>query len=113
MNERDPNGIEIGAPGAKMDDGKPPVSRGFINYFPRAVLAVSDVSRKGAEKYSWNGWEHVENGIDRYTDAMARHLVSESFGDTDTDTGCLHAAQVAWNAMARLELILRAKTQGE
>lgn len=113
MDERDPKGLARGAPGAKMDDGKPPVVRGLLKYFPLAVIAIAEVSEKGAKKYSWNGWEHVDNGVERYTDAMGRHLLYECFGATDTDTGCLHAAQVAWNAMARLELILRDKTQGE
>jgi len=43
---------------------------------------------------------------------MLRHLLAEETeGPIDNDTQCLHAAQVAWNAMARLELILRDGTQ--
>lgn len=41
--------------------------------------------------------------------AMGRHLTGEAIdGPTDPATGLAHAAQVAWNALARLELMLRA-----
>ena len=108
MIEKDPNGLDLKTPGAKADDGKPEVLRGVLQYFPRAVLEVAKVSRRGADKYSWKGWERVPDGIQRYGDACARHLLAESIeGPIDRDTSLLHAAQVAWNALARLELILR------
>ena len=44
-----------------------------------------------------------------YTDALYRHLLAES--PDDPDTGLLHAAHAAWNALARLELLL--KEEGE
>ena len=96
--------------GIKMDGGKPPVYRGVFSYFPRAVEAVATVSAFGAAKYNWNGWEHVEDGITRYSDAMVRHLIKEGKGEVlDDDSGFRHAAHTAWNALARLELILREK----
>lgn len=107
-NERDPNGIAAGVPGAKLDAGKSPVMRGVLQYFPRALLAIGRVSEAGAKKYSWKGWEHVPDGIIRYGDALGRHILLEDIeGPYDSDTGLLHAAQQAWNACARLELILR------
>lgn len=106
--ESDPTGRQAKDPGSKLDAGKPPVMRGVIQYFPRALMAVSLVSLKGAEKYTWRGWETVPDGPNRYGDALARHLVLEDIeGEYDKDTGLLHAAQAAWNALARLELILR------
>lgn len=91
-----------------MDAGKSPVLRGAIQYFPRAIKYLAQISEIGARKYSWKGWEKVPDGINRYGDAMLRHLIAEETdGPVDNDTQCLHAAQVAWNAMARLELILR------
>ena len=108
--ERDPSGIDSKTPGAKLDDGKSPILQGAIQYFPRALLEVSKVSMVGAKKYSWKGWEKVAGGIDRYGNALARHLAAEAIeGNYDVDTGELHAAQVAWNALARLELILKEK----
>ncbi len=106
--EADPNGKSPNEAGSKLDAGKSPVMRGAVQYFPRALSAVSDVSLFGATKYTWRGWESVPDGVNRYSDALGRHLVGESIdGPTDPQTGLLHAAQVAWNALARLELMLR------
>lgn len=94
--------------GIKYDGGKAPIFRGVISYFPRAIEAVAEVSAFGASKYEWNGWEHVPEGITRYSDAMVRHLTKEAKGEIlDDDSGFLHATHTAWGALARLELILR------
>lgn len=91
-----------------MDFGKVAVLTGAIQYFPRALLAVAKVSEFGAKKYTWNGWETVVNGKQRYGDALGRHLIMEQTdGLTDFDSGLYHAAHVAWNALARLELLLK------
>lgn len=106
--EADPNGMNPHQPGAKLDAGKPPVLRGAIQYFPRALAAVAEVSAKGAEKYAWNGWEAVPDGPARYGDALGRHMLYEAIdGPLDPQTNLLHAAHTAWNALARLELLLR------
>jgi len=99
--------------GMKHDTGKTPVYRGLFKYFPRALLAVADVSAAGYKKYkTWGGWLMIDDGLDRYSDAMGRHMLNEQIeGDYDEETGCLHAAQEAWNALARLELILRSKDE--
>lgn len=108
--EFDPNGKDSKAPGSKLDAGKIPLMRGVLHYFPRALAAVAQVSLKGAEKYSWKGWETVPDGINRYGDALTRHILyEETEGLLDHDSGFHHAAHAAWNALARLELILREK----
>ena len=108
--EKDPLGLNLKEPGAKADAGKSPILQGALQYFTRALLAVATVSMVGAKKYSWKGWESVPDGIARYGNALVRHLAAETTeGETDSDTGQLHASQVAWNALARLELILREK----
>jgi hypothetical protein len=110
IHEFDPFGKKPNEPGAKLDANKAPVAQGVLQYFPRALIAVSNVSGVGARKYAWKGWESVENGFNRYSDALGRHLLAEETeGELDSDTGCLHAAQVAWNALARLELLLKEK----
>lgn len=112
--ETDPNGIDAKTPGSKLDAGKPPVTRGLLDYFPRGCLEVSRVSAKGAEKYSWKGWESVPDGVNRYLDAAGRHLVYRGIdGETDRDTGLLHLAQLAWNSLAALELYLREKEKND
>lgn len=109
MKESDPNGLELKTAGAKADAGKIAVGRGCFHYFPRALLAVAELSTIGARKYSWKGWASVSDGIHRYTDAMARHelQIEDCFTKRDSDTGVLEATAVAWNALARLELIIR------
>ena len=111
MEEKDPNGLDSHTKGAKLDAGKPAVWRGLFDYFPRACSAIAEVSTIGAKKYAWKGWEVVPDGFARYSDAMVRHILAESieglFDNGPKGIGTLHAAQVAWNAMARLELLLR------
>lgn len=107
MSEADPTGKPANEPGAKLDAGKTRVSLVF-NDMPRALMAVAGVATFGARKYSAGGWLEVPNGVDRYTDAMDRHRLQQHIdGPTDPDSGLLHAAHEAWNALARLELMLR------
>lgn len=105
--EYDPTGRSPHEPGAKLDAGK--TRAGLVLHgFANALLAVCEVGTYGALKYTDNGWESVPNGISRYTDAMYRHLLKEATGeDLDVESGILHAAHAAWNALARLELMLR------
>lgn len=108
--EVSPNGESPKQLGVKLDGNKVPVFRGLINYFPNACMAVAEVSQRGASKYEWDGWKTVPDGKVRYTDALVRHLIKEcTDGEVDPDFGLLHAAHLAWSAMARLELILREK----
>lgn len=90
----------------KHDTGKPQM-RLILHSMPRAMLAIGAVANHGAEKYSPDGWLRVPNGLERYTDALMRHVVAEGISAEDPDSGLLHAAHAAWNAVARLELILR------
>lgn len=111
--EFDPNGTDQHAPGAKLDGGK---LRPWlcIAGFARALTAVADVTTKGAEKYTPNGWAVVPNGTDRYMDAFARHALALARGEMiDEDTQCMHKAQMAWNILASLELELREASSWE
>lgn len=103
--EKDPNNIAQHDIGAKLDDGK--LLANILQQFPRALTAVLEVATFGAKKYSRGGWQHVENGVERYSDAMIRHYLKEPLEDLDSDSGLTHEAHLAWNALARLELRLR------
>ena len=109
MKEKDPNVIDPHEPGAKLDDGK--VLAGVLADFSYALQAVAVVGTFGARKYSRGGWQKVDAGEERYTDALWRHLLAERHEEKDPDSGLLHAAHLAWNALARLELFLRAESQ--
>lgn len=92
---------------------KLPVHRGFVARFPLAIQAVTLVSVFGTRKHevplddmSYLG---VPDAYAVYTEATERHLIAEAVeGLTNREDGdLLHAAQAAWNAMARLEVLLR------
>ena len=74
------------------------------------IEKIVEVYTAGARKYGPNKWQGLDNGYDRYKAAMLRHLVEYEKGNTiDLDTGCLHLAHVAWNAIAMLYCSLNEK----
>ena len=105
MSEVDPNGLNQHEKGAKLDHGKPDAS--LLLMFGKALEEVAQVGTFGARKYTRGGWQAVPDGETRYTAALLRHLFKENYEKVDTDSGLLHAAHAAWNALARLDLMLR------
>lgn len=115
--EQDPNGLNQHQAGAKLDDGK--VDMSLLTLWPRALTEVCRVGTLGARKYSRGGFLSVPNGVVRYTAALLRHLFKESYQLMDDDPyydtpagapfkgKIRHDAQVAWNALSRLEVKLR------
>lgn len=110
--------------GRKLDSGKAPVSQGLFAYFPDALLAVANISKYGKQKYGVEyadqNWKRVENAHGRYADAQGRHellpysmvdhneaeLADPTLHAYDEESGHLHAAHEAWNALARLQMLL-------
>jgi hypothetical protein len=107
--ETDPNGLDAHAPGAKLDEGK--LLAGVLLDFSLALTAIAEVGTFGANRYSRGGWQSVPNGIERYSDAGLRHLLKNRYDSIDPDSGLKHKAHAAWNALAELELILRAEME--
>ena len=107
--EVDPNGLGVHDMGAKMDSNKPDCS--LLLMFGKALQAVAEVGTFGATKYTRGGWQRVEDGFNRYTAALLRHLFKENYKLYDDNLPVLHASQVAWNALARLELLLRIREE--
>ena len=68
--------------------------------WPKAIAAVAEVTNIGAKKYTEGGWAQVQNGERRYYAALLRHFAKSEEEEYDADTGCLHLAQCAWNALA-------------
>ncbi len=105
--EADPNGKSAHEVGAKVDSGK---NRAwlFTAGFANALSRVAEVTTKGAEKYTPNGWVEVPNAKERYMDAFARHMLylgqGEVYDNGPGGTGCKHIAQMIWNLLAVLEL---------
>ena len=102
----DPNGLKPSDPGAKLDANKPDLDL-VLGDFRNALWHVGRVGTFGAKKYSRSGWLSVPNGRDRYKSALLRHFFQSKEEEYDPDSKELHLAQVAWNALAALELHLR------
>jgi len=110
-NQEDPFGTGQHDPGAKNDKGKADLS--LLVLFGKALSEVGAVGTMGAEKYTRGGWQFVPDGFERYTAAMLRHVFEENYSPMDDESGLLHAAHAAWNALARLELLLREQANGK
>lgn len=107
MMESDPNGLDPNQPGAKLDANKPNLDL-VLGDFSRALIEVGRIGTFGANKYSKSGWLKVDNAKERYQSAELRHYFKEKIeGEFDLDSGLLHSAHRAWNALAYLELLLR------
>lgn len=93
--------------GLRFDTGKTKVN--LIP--PDALMALGEVYTVGAEKYADRNWE---KGMPFSTveGCLVRHMLKYQMGeDYDEETGCLHLAHVAWNAMALLTYQLRGMDQ--
>lgn len=68
---------------------------------------IAKVYTAGAKKYGPNRWQNLPDGYQRYKGAMLRHLTEHEKGNLiDSETGCYHIAQCAWNAIAMLHFVL-------
>ena len=94
--------------GIKFDGGKLRLAE-MMQDFRLPLSAVCRVWEFGADKYEKSNWKKVDNATDRYTNAMLRHLMEEEAKPFDDESELLHAAHVAWNAIARLYFIMHAK----
>jgi len=107
MIELDPHGKAPNEPGAKLDANKTRLGL-VLGDFARALEEVGKVGTFGAAKYSPSGWVEVPNGIDRYHDALYRHLLAHAKDDLrDADSGLSHLSHACWNLLALLDLTLR------
>lgn len=96
-------------PSRSKDDLDKPIAGALLD-FSRALTEISKLATFGAKKYKRSSWIEVNNGQERYTDAMLRHLLKEAIESKDPETEIEHDVAVAWNALARLELRLRDNT---
>ena len=97
----------------KYDSGKN-IAGVLFEDFPNALEGVSSVATFGAEKYKRSSWHTVENGLQRYHDAMVRHMLAKGRGEEiDPESGRPHSWHIAWNALAISELEIRQKKNPE
>ena len=90
---------------------KPDPLRDVYLEFPRAMLAVAEVTAYGAKKHTPRGWQTFEPvfGMNYHRSKVGRHLLKEELeGPVNHEDGdLLHAAQAAWNLLAYLEHYLK------
>lgn len=81
--------------GMKFDEGK----LRFSLIPPETTRALAQVLTFGAEKYAPNNWQLVENGQERYLDALYRHLEAHRLGEyLDPESNLPHLNHVLTNA---------------
>jgi hypothetical protein len=96
--------------GFKDDKTKAPVWEGVICNFPLALERIAHHSAHNRNAREWQDWQQVPGGFARYSNALSRHLLEE----TTVFAGLPeigHATAVAWNALARLEILLRGRVE--
>jgi hypothetical protein len=78
-----------------------PMARGLVDYFPRALAAVANVSFVANEQHNPGQPMHWAKGKSTdHADCIMRHLVER--GGIDDDK-LRHSAKLAWRALALLE----------
>lgn len=80
-----------------------PVTTGVLHYFPDAIMAVARVSKAGNDKHNPGQPLHwARNKSTDHLDCEGRHLLTPYA--IDADSGEFEQAQVAWRALADLQL---------
>lgn len=83
-----------------------PLVSGCLDYFPGALAAVAEVSRKGNDQHNpGQPLHHARGKSTDHADCIVRHLMERGTIDTD---GIRHSAKVAWRALALLQEELEA-----
>ena len=83
-----------------------PIYSGVLQYYPDAIVAVAQLSKKGNDQHNPGKPLHWarEKSADHH-DCLLRHVMEAGTIDTD---GVRHSAKVAWRALAALQLELEA-----
>lgn len=84
-----------------------PVFSGVLRYFPDALVAIAECSKKGNDQHNPGSplhWDRSKSQDEH--DALVRHLIEAGTLDTD---GIRHSAKVAWRALAALQKEIEAE----
>lgn len=78
------------------------------------IEKVVEIYTFGAKKYKENSWQNLPDGYRRYKAALFRHITAYEKGEVyDSESGCMHLAHAAWNAIAMLYFGMRAETDSD
>lgn len=89
---------------------KIPIVTGVLDYFPDAIAAIAELSYLGNEKHNPNQPLHWSRGKSNdHPDCLGRHLLDRgTFDDGWKPHKVRHSTQVAWRALAILQLEIEA-----
>jgi hypothetical protein len=88
--------------------GKPLFS-GCLMYFPDALMAVAEHSRKANDKHNPGQPLHWSKDKSKdHADCIARHLtdIGPNWNDRDPEFDSYHATALAWRALALLQTVI-------
>ena len=86
-----------------------PISSGFMDYFPDAVAAVSNISYRGNQQHNPDKpmhWDRSKSADE--SDTMLRHFLQRGTLDTD---GVRHSAKMCWRSLAILQKEIEAEQE--
>lgn len=78
-----------------------PISSGVLDYFPDALVAISEISKAGNDQHNAGlplQWTRSKSGDE--ADTCMRHFLQRGTIDTD---GKRHTAKAAWRILALLQ----------
>lgn len=98
----------------KYDEGKLKYSL-LVEGMPLALEKVVRVLEYGARKYKPNGWKDIDNSIERYKEALYRHVLNLDGGlfAKDNESGFEHLAHIVCNAMFLMEILEQQNCESE
>lgn len=96
----------------KFDGKKVPVADFLLDFAPE-IMEVAKVWKFGADKYAKSNWKKVENGKERYMNALFRHLLQSEIEPTDSESGMLHLVHAVFNALATLHFEMEERKTNE
>lgn len=86
-----------------------PLFQGCLMYFPDALLAVAEHSRKANEKHNPGEPMHWSRDKSKdHADCVARHLIDmgPEWTNVDPEFDSLHAVALAWRALAVAQIAI-------
>lgn len=88
-----------------------PIASGFFDYFPDAIVAVARLSFKANARHNPNEDLHwSKHKSTDHADCLQRHFLQR--GEWDEEWQESHTVEMAWRAMAYLQMEIEAKRAG-
>lgn len=92
--------------GIKYDGGKPRLAEMMMDFAPE-IIELCKVWEFGADKYNKSNWKSVDDGENRYLNALFRHSIAAVENEYDDESKLLHCAHMIFNCMAYTHFVLK------